>query len=166
MPHSGAQKLCFSLSFDARRAIFAFIDFAYSISKIRLATGNIVPVRIPVDTLVSAETSPATGGAGVAPTSPARASIANISVPPPSRLSHANARVPSHIIPTLIAADFPSPGKASTSGLVVILIIPLPSAHKEVETKIAGIVEENSGEKLRMISPEADKAFAITAVAL
>ena len=37
---------------------------------------------------------------------------------------------------------------------------------KEVETKIAGIVEENSGEKLRMISPEADKAFAITAVAL
>lgn len=162
MPHSGAQKLCFSLSFDARRAIFAFIDFAYSISKIRLATGNIVPVRIPVDTFVSAET----GGAGVAPTSPARASIANISVSPPSRLSPANARVPGHIIPTLIAADFPSPGKASTSGLVVISIIPLPSAHKEVETKIAGIVEENSGEKPRMISPEADKAFAITAVAL
>ena len=80
---------------------FAFIDFAYSISKIRLATGNIVPVRIPVDTFVSAETSPATDGASVAPTSPARASIANISVPPPSRLSPANARVPGHIIPTL-----------------------------------------------------------------
>lgn len=62
---------------------FAFIDFAYSISKIRLETGNIVPVRIPVDTFVSAETSPATDGARVAPTSPARASIANISVPPP-----------------------------------------------------------------------------------
>lgn len=68
----------------------------------RRSTGKIIAARIPALRLPPAalETSPARVGPPPHPRSPARASRANIAVPPPRIVADALLNVPGHIIPT------------------------------------------------------------------